>query len=105
MAVRGVDHQEVDPHADEGLGPLERVRPDADGGTHPEPAPLVEPLTERELAILAVLPSMASNVEIAEDFFVSVNTVKAHLKSVYRKLGVSSRRDAVRRGRELGVVP
>ncbi|MFJ2519372.1 LuxR C-terminal-related transcriptional regulator [Cellulosimicrobium cellulans] len=71
----------------------------------PEPAPLVEPLTERELAILAVLPSMASNVEIAEDFFVSVNTVKAHLKSVYRKLGVSSRRDAVRRGRELGVVP
>jgi LuxR family maltose regulon positive regulatory protein len=71
----------------------------------PEPAPLVDPLTERELAILAVLPSMASNVEIAEDFFVSVNTVKAHLKSVYRKLGVSSRRDAVRRGRELGVVP
>ena len=71
----------------------------------PEPVPLVEPLTERELAILVVLPSMASNVEIAEDFFVSVNTVKAHLKSVYRKLGVSSRREAVRRGRELGVVP
>ncbi|ARU53310.1 hypothetical protein CBR64_19620 [Cellulosimicrobium cellulans] len=83
----------------------ERLRAHLDPADRaPEPAPLVEPLTERELAILAVLPSMASNVEIAEDLFVSVNTVKAHLKSVYRKLGVSSRRDAVRRGRELGVV-
>jgi LuxR family maltose regulon positive regulatory protein len=71
----------------------------------PEPAPLIEPLTERELAILGVLPTMQSNLEIAEDFFVSVNTVKAHLKSLYRKLGVGSRRDAVRRGRELGMVP
>lgn len=71
----------------------------------PEPVPLVEPLTERELAVLAVLPTMESNVEIAADLFVSVNTVKAHLKSVYRKLGVGTRRDAVRRGRELGLLP
>ncbi|MBD5785664.1 hypothetical protein IF650_05680 [Cellulosimicrobium terreum] len=71
----------------------------------PEPAPLVEPLTERELAMLAVLPTMESNLEIAEDFFVSVNTVKAHLKSLYRKLGVGTRRDAVRRGRDLGILP
>jgi len=69
------------------------------------PAPLAEPLTERELAVLGALPSMESNVEIAEDFFVSVNTVKAHLKSLYRKLGVGTRRDAVRRGRELGLLP
>lgn len=68
-------------------------------------APLVQPLTERELAILSVLPTMESNVEIAEDFLVSVNTVKAHLKALYRKLGVGSRRDAVRRGRELGLLP
>ncbi|WP_159794276.1 helix-turn-helix transcriptional regulator [Puerhibacterium puerhi] len=70
----------------------------------PGPDSLVEPLTERELAILAVLPTMESNVEIAEDFVVSVNTVKAHLKALYRKLGVASRRDAVRRGRELGLI-
>jgi LuxR family maltose regulon positive regulatory protein len=66
--------------------------------------PLVEPLTERELAILGVLPTMESNLEIAEDFVVSVNTVKAHLKALYRKLGVATRRDAVRRGRELGLI-
>ncbi|MBD8079580.1 LuxR C-terminal-related transcriptional regulator [Cellulosimicrobium arenosum] len=70
-----------------------------------EPAPIVEPLTQRELSILAVLPTMESNVEIAEDFFVSVNTVKAHLKALYRKLDVGSRREAVRRGRDLGLLP
>ncbi|HSK27576.1 MAG TPA: LuxR C-terminal-related transcriptional regulator [Jiangellales bacterium] len=69
-----------------------------------EPEPLLVPLTDRELAMLAALPSMQSNAEIAADFFVSVNTVKAHLKALYRKLGVGSRREAVRRGRELGLL-
>ena len=44
---------------------------------------------------------MMSNTEIAGEMFVSVNTVKTHLKHVYRKLDVTDRRDAVRRGREL----
>ncbi|WP_435737916.1 LuxR C-terminal-related transcriptional regulator [Cellulosimicrobium sp. PMB13] len=83
----------------------ERLRAHLPHDDRPEPAPLAEPLTERELSILAVLPTMESNVEIAEDFFVSVNTVKAHLKALYRKLGVGSRREAVRRGRELGILP
>jgi LuxR family maltose regulon positive regulatory protein len=63
--------------------------------------PLLEPLTERELAVLRFLPTMMSNTEIASEMFVSVNTVKTHLKHVYRKLDVADRRDAVRRGREL----
>jgi LuxR family maltose regulon positive regulatory protein len=63
--------------------------------------PLLEPLTERELAVLRFLPTMMSNTEIASEMFVSVNTVKTHLKHVYRKLDVTDRRDAVRRGREL----
>src|SRR6185295_15607483 len=64
---------------------------------------LAEPLTERELMVLEHLPAMSSNAEIAEKMYVSVNTVKAHLKSLYRKLDVSSRRAAVRRARELNL--
>lgn len=59
---------------------------------------LIESLTDRELAVLQLLPSMMSNDEIAAELFVSVNTVKVHLKSLYRKLGVSSRREAVATG-------
>ena len=69
-----------------------------------EPEPLIDPLTSRELAILGALPTMQTNSEIAADFYVSVNTVKAHLKALYRKLGVESRREAVRRARELGLL-
>ena len=47
---------------------------------------------------------MMSNAEIAHSI-VSVNTVKTHLKSVYRKLGVERRRDAVVRGRQLELLP
>jgi DNA-binding NarL/FixJ family response regulator len=64
----------------------------------------VEPLTERERAVLEYLPTMMSNSEIALQLRVSVNTVKTHLKSVYRKLGVERRRDAVLRGRQLEII-
>lgn len=70
----------------------------------PEPEPIIEPLTERELAVLAALPTMSTNEEIARDFYVSVNTIKSHLAHLYRKLGVTNRRDAVRRARELGLL-
>ncbi|MGB8021928.1 MAG: LuxR C-terminal-related transcriptional regulator [Candidatus Nanopelagicales bacterium] len=74
------------------------------GPATPEPDPLAEPLTERELVMLRSLPSLRSNTEIAAEFYVSVNTVKTHLKGLYRKLGVSSRREAVERARELGLL-
>jgi LuxR family maltose regulon positive regulatory protein len=66
---------------------------------------LVEPLSEREQAILRYLPTMMSNQEIAGELFVSVNTVKTHLKAIYRKLDATGRREAVQRGRELGLMP
>jgi LuxR family transcriptional regulator, maltose regulon positive regulatory protein len=66
---------------------------------------LAEPLSSREQAILRYLPTMMSNQEIAGELFVSVNTVKTHLKAIYRKLDVSGRREAVQRGRELGLMP
>ena len=58
---------------------------------------MLEPLSEREKAILRYLPTMMSNVEIADELFLSINTVKTHLRHVYRKLGVARRRDAVER--------
>ncbi|MGH2744248.1 MAG: LuxR C-terminal-related transcriptional regulator, partial [Thermoleophilaceae bacterium] len=62
---------------------------------------LLEPLSERELAVLRFLPTMMSNAEIASEMFVSVNTIKTHLKHVYRKLDVADRRDCVTRARQL----
>jgi LuxR family transcriptional regulator, maltose regulon positive regulatory protein len=61
-------------------------------------------LSVRELAVLRYLPTMLTAPEIAAELFVTVNTVKTHLKSIYRKLGVSGRREAVARGRQLGLV-
>ena len=62
---------------------------------------LHEPLTDRERSVLMLLPTMMSNTEIADELFVSVNTVKVHLKSLYRKLGVSNRRQAAAWARDL----
>ena len=55
-------------------------------------------LTDSELAVLRFLPSHMTNQEIAEALFLSINTVKTHLRSAYRKLGVASRREAIARG-------
>lgn len=69
-------------------------------GTPPWPV-VVEELSTRERDVLERLAQMMSTQEIAADLFVSVNTVKTHLKSLYRKLGVNRRSDAVRRARDL----
>ncbi|MFF7179153.1 LuxR C-terminal-related transcriptional regulator [Streptomyces sp. NPDC008121] len=69
------------------------------------PAALVaEELSGRERDVLLRLARMMSTEEIAADLYVSVNTVKTHLKSVYRKLAVNRRNEAVRRAREVGLV-
>ncbi|WP_435587276.1 LuxR C-terminal-related transcriptional regulator [Micromonospora aurantiaca (nom. illeg.)] len=65
---------------------------------------LDEPLTERELTILRYLQSILSNVEIAAELSLSVNTVKTHVRNIYRKLDATRRRDAVRRARELRLI-
>jgi LuxR family transcriptional regulator, maltose regulon positive regulatory protein len=70
-------------------------------GTPREPAPV---LTDRELSVLRFLPSRFTNAEIAGECFMSVNTVKAHLKRIYAKLGVPSRAAAVERARLLGLL-
>ncbi len=64
-------------------------------------APLVEEFSERELDVLRLLGSQLSQREIGNTLFISFNTVKSHSKSIYRKLGVGTRSDAVGRAREL----
>ena len=56
-------------------------------------------LTDRELLILRYLPTMLKASEIADDLYLSVNTVKSHLQSIYRKLDAPTRREAVDRAR------
>ncbi|EGX54507.1 LuxR family transcriptional regulator, partial [Streptomyces zinciresistens K42] len=70
----------------------------------PVAQPLVEPLSGRERDVLERLARMMSTQDIAADLYVSVNTVKTHLKSVYRKLSVNRRNEAVRRARELDLL-
>ena len=67
----------------------------------PAPAPLVVPLSEREQVVLRYLSSRLSAGEIADELYVSVNTVKTHIKSIYRKLDTNRRWDAVKRARQL----
>jgi LuxR family maltose regulon positive regulatory protein len=67
------------------------------------PAP-AERLTERELAILALLPTALSQRQLAGSLFVSPNTMKTHVRAIYRKLGVESRDEAVLRARSLGLL-
>ncbi len=69
------------------------------------PSPeLVEPLSDRELAVLRYLPSKLSQREIASELYVSLNTVKTHCKAIYRKLGVDGRKPAVQAARDHGLL-
>jgi LuxR family maltose regulon positive regulatory protein len=65
---------------------------------------LVEPLTGRELEVLSYLPSRLTNTELADHFYVSVNTIKTHMAHIYRKLGVANRNRAISRAREMGIL-
>ncbi|WP_422774651.1 LuxR C-terminal-related transcriptional regulator [Plantactinospora sp. WMMC1484] len=76
----------------------------AGGPPTPAGAPPSEPLTEREMTVLRYLQSILSNVEIAAELSLSVNTVKTHVRNIYRKLDATRRRDAVRRARELNLL-
>jgi LuxR family maltose regulon positive regulatory protein len=79
----------------------------AERALRPRPAPASggdEPLSERELDVLRLLATQLSQREIGGELYVSLNTVKTHTKSIFRKLGVSGRPEAVARARELGLL-
>jgi LuxR family maltose regulon positive regulatory protein len=64
---------------------------------------LVDALSSRELDVLRLLRSDLTGPEIAAELVVSINTVRTHTKNIFMKLGVTSRRAAVRRAGELGL--
>jgi LuxR family maltose regulon positive regulatory protein len=66
---------------------------------------LIEPLSERELEVLQLIAEGLTNPEIAARLYLALNTVKAHTRNIYGKLGVNNRTQAVARARALGVLP
>ena len=73
----------------------------ADGGSPPR---LIEPLSESELRVLRYLPTKLSAPEIADQLYLSVNTVKTHMRHVYDKLGAHRRHEAVEQARAVGLL-
>jgi LuxR family maltose regulon positive regulatory protein len=84
----------------EWLDRLRRVAADVRAHADLTDRGLVEPLTERERDVLRFLPSRLTIREIADELYVSVNTLKFHLKVIYRKLGVNSRAEAAEIARQ-----
>ncbi len=70
----------------------------------PRPGAAAGPLTEREVAVLRLLQGTLSLREIGQELYLSPNTVKTHTQAAYRKLGVSTRQDAIARAQEIGVL-
>jgi LuxR family maltose regulon positive regulatory protein len=68
------------------------------------PVLVVEPLTERELEVLTHVSGMLNTAEVASEMYISVNTVKTHLRNIYRKLAAAHRNEAVRRARQLQLI-
>jgi LuxR family maltose regulon positive regulatory protein len=73
-------------------------------GRQPAAQPLLEPLSEREREVLRLLATELSGPEIARELLVSLNTMRTHTKNIYAKLGVNTRRAAVRVARDLALV-
>jgi LuxR family maltose regulon positive regulatory protein len=77
---------------------------EGEGPPFPHPQRLVEPLSRRELEVLRLLATELSGPEIAQNLVISVTTIRSHTRSIYGKLGVHSRYEAVARARELGLL-
>jgi LuxR family maltose regulon positive regulatory protein len=74
------------------------------GNVIPAPRGPIEPLSARELEVLRLLGTDLNGPGIARELFVSLNTVRTHTKNIYAKLGVNSRRAAIRRAADLGLL-
>jgi LuxR family transcriptional regulator, maltose regulon positive regulatory protein len=96
----------VDQSTDPGmLSALLEQTEEALGSRARRPVPVAAPLTERELPVLRLLPTRLSTREIGRELYVSPNTVRSHVRAIYRKLQVNSRAEAVTQARQLGLLP
>jgi LuxR family maltose regulon positive regulatory protein len=86
------------------LAQLARARSTMQTGASSRRTALVEPLTEAEIRVLAKLAERLSYAAIASELYLSLNTVKTHLRHAYIKLGVSSRSSAIARATTLGLL-
>jgi LuxR family maltose regulon positive regulatory protein len=89
------------------LSPSSTAQPRPDGhrtAARPEASEAIQDLSDREMEVLQHLAGMLSTAEIAATMFISVNTVRTHIRSILRKLAVSRRNQAVRRARERGLL-
>lgn len=75
------------------------------GQLQPDSVQMIEPLTQREMEVLTLLPKGLSYAQVAENLSVSENTVRTHIRGVYGKLGVNNRTQAISVARELGLLP
>jgi LuxR family maltose regulon positive regulatory protein len=80
------------------------ANPRAGDPADPQQLVIVEPLSKREMEVLNGMAAMLPTEEIAASLYVSVNTVKTHVRSILRKLCASRRNEAVRRARALGLI-
>ena len=81
-----------------------RVEPQYGAPPPSRPEPLPEPLSDSEIRVLRYLPTNLSGPEIAGELYVSLNTVRTHLRHLYAKLGTHRRAEAVARARALGLL-
>jgi LuxR family maltose regulon positive regulatory protein len=70
----------------------------------PSQQSLIDPLSERELEVIKLLPTNLTTLEMAEELYISVNTVRSHIKNIFRKLSVHKRSEAVNKARDLELI-
>jgi LuxR family maltose regulon positive regulatory protein len=108
--ILGLIRSDAQMQADAGWLRRDELTGDGDPTPAPQQAvvpvvgPVVDALTGRELEVLRHLAAFLTTEEVAAEMFISVNTVRTHVRRVLEKLSVSRRNEAVRRGRELGLV-
>ncbi len=109
LLAQWLAHNGPDPLRDYAVRLLSAFDAETQSAIYQEKAPptsnLVQPLSQRELEVLHLIALGKTNQEIARQLIVSPGTVKAHTASIYRKLEVANRTEAVARARDLGILP